>query len=280
MTNFNQETAKNITKPSWEERSKAWSGSWASGPVQDNKLNQAIISEAGIKSGHHVLDIASGAGNPAISAALLMGESGSITLTDLSEGMLKNAHIRASNHDISIMNFCCADMANLPFSDKTFDVAICRFGIMFVQNKMEAAKEALRVLKSGGNFTYMVWDAYNKNPPFFVPTKVISEFFEEKEPEIPTRHSMCSPGLLKSILERAGYINISEKQIGYKNRVLDLKQYVSNGLKRSRNDRIKNLNKDELIKLKNLILKAWAPYESNGVTEIPNCARVCTGLKP
>ena len=280
MTFFYPETVKHVEKSSWERGDKAWSESSIRNPVQDDTLNQAIIAESGVKPGNHVLDIASGTGNPAVSAALLLRDSGSITLTDLSRGKLEISQIRASSFNRKKLNYCCADMTNLPFADETFDVAMCRFGIMFVKNKVKAAREAMRVLKFGSNITYMVWDAYHKNPPFFIPSKVISEFFGEKEAAIPARHSMCAPGLLKSVMEQAGYTNISERQIKYKNRVINLKRYIANGLKRSHKDRIKGLTKSDLTKLKKLIFQAWSPYENNGATEIPNCARICTGSKP
>ena len=63
------------------------------GLSQDDTLNQILISEAGIKPGQNILDIASSSGSPAVSAAILMDGEGTITLTDLSEGMLKNARV-------------------------------------------------------------------------------------------------------------------------------------------------------------------------------------------
>ena len=105
------------------------------GLAQDDTLNQILISEAGIKPGQNILNIASGSGNPAVSAAILMNGEGTITLTDLSEGMLKNARDRANTLNIKNMRYCTADMNRLPFPNDEFDLASCRFGIMFPENK-------------------------------------------------------------------------------------------------------------------------------------------------
>ncbi|MEP5611123.1 MAG: class I SAM-dependent methyltransferase [Cyclobacteriaceae bacterium] len=42
------------------------------------------------------------------------------------------------------------DMHNMPFGDKSFDIVICGWVIAYSDNKMKAAKEIVRVLKSGG----------------------------------------------------------------------------------------------------------------------------------
>jgi len=280
MADTNEPAVEHRDKSAWEERSKAWAKTTAQGKSQDDTLNQIIIAEAGIKPGDHVLDLASGSGNPAVSAALLMDGQGAITLTDLTEGMLANARKRADNLDIGIMHYCTADMTGLPFGDDTFDVATCRFGIMFPEDKVSAARETLRVLKPGGRVAYMVWDAYDKNPPFFVPRRTIAAFFREDEPPIPPRHAMSAPGTLENILKDAGYMDVMEKEVGYKNRVDDLDAYVTNGLNRSHGEKIKDLSGERLAELKQALFDAWAPYSEDGATFVPNCARVGIGVKP
>ncbi|MEK9684029.1 MAG: class I SAM-dependent methyltransferase [Rhodospirillaceae bacterium] len=267
-------------KSAWEERSKIWAQTTVQGKSQDDTLNQIIIAEAGVKPGHQLLDLASGSGNPAISAALRMNGSGTITLTDLTLGMLQNARTRALNLDLKNLHYCTADMNNLPFGDGIFDVITCRFGLMFPVNKVAAVTESLRVLKPGGRIAYMVWDAYEKNPPFFIPRRTVSQFFGEKEPPVPARHAMSKPGTLETILKAAGYADVIEKEVSYNNEVTDLETYVSNGLKRSHADTLDKLSEDNVRRLKTSLFQAWSPYTKGGITYVPNCARIGTGSKP
>ena len=267
-------------KSAWEDRSKAWASTMSKGLSQDDTLNQILISEAGIKPGQKILDIASGSGNPAVSAAVLMNGEGTITLTDLSEGMLKNARDRANTLNIKNMRYCTADMNRLPFPNDEFDLASCRFGIMFPENKIKAALEAKRVLKPGGKIVYMVWDEYDKNPPFFVPRRAVANFFSEDEPPIPPRHSMSQPGTLQLLLEDSGFERILEKEVGYDNKIYDLDAYITNGLKRSHAEKIADLSVSQFLKLKESLYDAWAPYTKDGITFVPNRARIVVGFKP
>ena len=51
-------------------------------------VSAALLDKAGVKTGHHVLDVACGTGEPAIPAAQRVGPTGSVFATDLVAGMV------------------------------------------------------------------------------------------------------------------------------------------------------------------------------------------------
>ncbi|MGH9895094.1 MAG: class I SAM-dependent methyltransferase, partial [bacterium] len=59
-------------------------------------VTKRMIELAGVEPGHHVLDVATGLGEPALSVAAIVGPSGRVTATDLSAEMLGIARARAS----------------------------------------------------------------------------------------------------------------------------------------------------------------------------------------
>ena len=249
--------ADSRTRNEWRERSKVWAATSPQGTSQDDSFNQMIIAGAAITPGEHVLDIATGGGNPAVSTALSMKGRGSVTCTDVTPRMLETTRTRAENLSLPLMRFAAADMGALPFPDETFDCVTCRFGLMFPDDKIAAATEARRMLKPGGRVAYVVWGPYEENPAFYVPRRTVAAYFDEQEEPAPARHSMSPPGTLQAILDGAGYVRTEERELRYKNRVDDLDTYVSNGLKRSFAKKIDGKTEAEISALKQALFAAW-----------------------
>lgn len=72
-----------------------------------------------------------------------------ITLTDISEEMLKHAQIKLGDK-ASRFTFSLADVQELPFEDESFDKVIADHMIYYVRNYKRALAEIFRVLKPDG----------------------------------------------------------------------------------------------------------------------------------
>src|SRR5215207_6552987 len=76
--------------------------------VQQEQMKQALLEQACIQPGMHVLDLASGTGDPAITIAELVGH-GHVTATDLSPAMLAVCEANARQAGRTNMTFKQAD---------------------------------------------------------------------------------------------------------------------------------------------------------------------------
>jgi ubiquinone/menaquinone biosynthesis C-methylase UbiE len=94
-----------------------------------------------------LLDLGCGAGHAAVAAAPF---AGSVTAVDLSPAMLQQTAELAAERGLSNVALQQADVAALPFADKTFDVVISRFSAHHWPDLPAALSEAARVLKPGG----------------------------------------------------------------------------------------------------------------------------------
>jgi SAM-dependent methyltransferase len=205
----------------------------------------------------------------------MMGH-GRVVCCDFTATMLQAARRRAENLDLPIISFACGDMLALPFADGSFDCVTCRFGLMSVEDKLTAAREARRVLKPGARVAYVVWGEYDQNPPFWVPRRTVAAFLGKHEGPPPERHSMAAPGTLKDILDAAGFEPTEERELRYKRPITDLNAYVANGL-RSAAKELKGLPPDRMAALEAQLIAAWKRFEVGGVVQVPNYARIGLG---
>ena len=108
-----------------------WQKWWKAFEQDAQKVNERLIELAGIEEGYRVLDIATGTGEPAITAAKKVGDKGYVLATDISPQMLSIAKRRANSLGLdSIIEFkeCDAETIDLPAS---FNAVLCRWGLMF-----------------------------------------------------------------------------------------------------------------------------------------------------
>ena len=124
------------------------SAKWkAKSAVMGKAVTEALLEYAQPRPGMRVLDLASGTGEPAISIALRVGAQGRVTALDLSAELLEMATRRAQERGVDNFSTKQADAQALPFEDDCFDLATCRFGVMFFPDAVLALRELHRVLR-------------------------------------------------------------------------------------------------------------------------------------
>ena len=80
-----------------------------------------------------------------------------MTAVDQSSELLDIAVERARIKKLSNFTTRQADAHQLPFADHSFDLATCRFGVMFFSDAQRALSELRRVLKPGGRACFAAW---------------------------------------------------------------------------------------------------------------------------
>lgn len=102
----------------------------------------------------HLLDIATGTGDFAISALSI--NPGKITGVDISEGMLAVGRKKIQEKGLEQkITLTYGDSENLPFPDNTFDAAIVAFGVRNFEHLDKGLSDIFRVLQSGSRFVVL-----------------------------------------------------------------------------------------------------------------------------
>jgi len=129
--------------------------------------------------------------------------------------MLAIAKENADRRGISNIETKACDVCDLPFADNSFDAISCRFGFMFFPDMQLAASEMFRVLKKGGKIATSVWNGPEKNFWVTATMGTINRIMElpAPPPGAPGMFRCAKPGLMKEVLEKAGFRNITEKEV-------------------------------------------------------------------
>jgi ubiquinone/menaquinone biosynthesis C-methylase UbiE len=125
-------------------------------------VTETLVDYSQPKPGMRVLDLASGTGEPAITLAMRVGEQGRVTALDLSADLLEIAKGRARERGLNNFFTQQADAHALPFADESFDLATCRFGVMFFDDTGLALRELHRVLRSGSRACFLAWGPFDQ----------------------------------------------------------------------------------------------------------------------
>jgi ubiquinone/menaquinone biosynthesis C-methylase UbiE len=154
-----------------------------------------------------VLEIAAGTGVLTRAMASRLSHV-RIVATDLNQPMLDHAATRQSGGNIAWRQ---ADALALPFENASFDAVACQFGAMFFPDKIQAYREARRVLRPGGHFLFNVWGDISANEFADVVTQALAEFFPQDPPHFMARtpHGYHDTDRIREELAEAGFARVS-----------------------------------------------------------------------
>jgi len=118
-----------------------------------------VVARARLQAGERVLDLGTGTGSVAIRAASLVGDGGHVTGVDISREMLALARERASAHGLGNVTFREGRAEAIPVDSSSFDAVLASLSLMYVIDRVAAAREIARVLRPGARFVAAVWAA-------------------------------------------------------------------------------------------------------------------------
>jgi len=160
----------------------AWgSGDYAIVGTTLQIVGEMLCEAVDLRSNQAVLDVAAGNGNATLAAARRFAD---VTSTDYVGALLERGRERAKADRLTV-KFQEADAEALPFSDGSFDTVLSTFGVMFTPNQEQAARELMRVAKSGGKVGLANW----------TPEGFIGQLFKTLGQYLPPAPGMKSPAL-------------------------------------------------------------------------------------
>lgn len=204
---FDATKYKNAQREQWNKDGVAWRR-W--NPFLDRWYGNAtrlMLDLARIQPGSRVLDIAAGAGEPAASAAKIVGSDGYVLATDISERIIELALEVAHECGLTQMEARVMDGEKLALPDASFDAVICRMGLMYMPHPLIALREWRRTLRAGGRVAVMVFSTPERNSWGAIPASIIRRRAHIPPPVQgqPGPFSLGGPGVLEELFSEAGF---------------------------------------------------------------------------
>jgi enediyne biosynthesis protein CalE5 len=167
------ERLKNEQKQTWNAAAAGWKKWWpvlerAAQPVSDR-----LVELATVRPGARVLDVATGSGEPAVTAARCVAPVGRVLAVDQSPGMLSIARERADALKITNIEFRESDGEALAISERDFDAVLCRWGLMFMPDLNRALSGFRQRLVAGGRIAVSVWSTPDKVPMISIGAEMV-----------------------------------------------------------------------------------------------------------
>src|SRR5918995_3500930 len=149
----NQSQAPNLTAIK-DRHQKTWtSGNYARIGNTLVIMGELLCEAVNVHAGDTVLDVATGSGNTAISAARRFCE---VTGIDYVPELIEDARKRAEVEGMEV-TFEVGDAEDLPYPEASFDVVLSTLGVMFAPDQEKVAEELLRVCRTGGKIGLANW---------------------------------------------------------------------------------------------------------------------------
>ncbi len=198
----------------YDNAAPGWQKWWKTIESATEGVSKRLVELAEIKPGSKVLDIATGIGEPALTAAKQVGKTGEILAIDISPQMLSFAKQRAISLGLQdVVEFKEGDAEIIDLPSSTFHAALCRWGLMFLPNPKAGLSNIYRSMVKGGQFAAAVWASPDKVPFISVPMNIVLKETNSLPQGTPGPFSMSDQNNLKKFYEDSGFIHPAIERI-------------------------------------------------------------------
>jgi ubiquinone/menaquinone biosynthesis C-methylase UbiE len=154
-------SASTTSAEDWSAVAEAWDHNTDYVDNHSAAATDALVARLDVRPGDRLLELAAGPGSLSARWSALTGPTGHVVISDLATGMVDAARKRSArlpNVEVAIL-----DLAQIDRADASFDVVVCRMGLMFTTEPAVAFGEIRRVLDTGGRLGALTWSGMEHN---------------------------------------------------------------------------------------------------------------------
>ncbi|MBK7875359.1 MAG: methyltransferase domain-containing protein [Planctomycetes bacterium] len=206
---------KSSQRELWSDVAAGWRAWWRIFEAGAQPLSDRMVALARVGPGGRVLDVATGIGEPAVTAARVVGATGRVLGTDLATEMVAIARERARELGLANAEFRELDAERLELPPASFDAALSRWGLMLMLDPNAALRGMQHALVPGGRVVAAVWGAKGTVPFMTIPGDVAQRELgiAPAPPELPGPLKLGRAGQLAELLRGAGFADVEEERV-------------------------------------------------------------------
>ncbi len=157
----------------WASVADAWEEHADFLEARAGDLTEAMLRATAPAAGDRLLELACGTGGTGLAAAARVGPIGEVVLSDVVPAMTAKAARRAAARGLTQVRVRELDLDAIDEPDASYDVVVCREGLMFALDPGRAVQEVFRVLRPGGRAAVAVWGPPAANPWLRLPFDLV-----------------------------------------------------------------------------------------------------------
>jgi SAM-dependent methyltransferase len=254
------------------EGAAGWQASAAQRQQSLAEVTEMLLAQTGIGPGNRVLEVGAGTGDLALIVAGCVGPAGRVLATDASAAMLEVAARLAREAGLRNVETLAVRAEDLDLPAGSFDAAVSRNCLMFVDDLPRALRAVRSTLRRGARFAASVWGPVERNAFHGAPIAAVRRrgAVPSPAPEVVRAFSMPGGEAVMDALRRTGFSEVQARTVPAPRRFPSLEEAV-----RSAREfptfvaLLQLLSEAEREQVWGEVARDWSRFSGDGGLELP-----------